>query len=435
MEGISMSSSKPEYESMEPLYFIDAIHNAFDKNADIMHAYESITGDTDRFDDYEMLMDSPLTGIMNESYDMPSNIDSSFNKYYRDDAALLKSIMILISIRFSHDDCVRLHALLSSMHENSFIEKRICKAFSWPPATKWISCLINHDDNPSFDYDYNAFIEYIAGIVSVGNRTVSLTADDYDWLLSNEYNALIDGIKPTVRMMTALASFHARGLLDSLTCKPADWMRYTGYEINNLGAIRIDPMAFLLEDTDSDELAMAKIRFVNTISHSISDRRFMCKPLASMRSFDSMKNTDNENDAFYADSWNIITEWLETGCMQDSTIPDSILCPAVNNPWSYGSMNSRNFSFIINYHLKVCKQNNERVNMPTAMLVISILDTITRWMHEDYTHRYEKFYTKKSRMIALKTGMELITDNYPIEFIIENMLITAADYNDNACDS
>ena len=48
-----MSSLKPEYESMEPSYFIDAIRNAFDKNADIMHAYESITGDTDMLDDYE----------------------------------------------------------------------------------------------------------------------------------------------------------------------------------------------------------------------------------------------------------------------------------------------------------------------------------------------------------------------------------------------
>ena len=47
-------------------------------------------------------------------------------------------------------------------------------------------------------------------------------------------------------------------------------------------------------------------------------------------------------------------------------------------------------------------------------------------------HRYEKFYTKKSRKVALKTGMELITDNYPIEFIIENMLIAADDYDDNA---
>lgn len=428
-----MPSLKQEYESMNPLYFIDAIRNAFDKNADIMHAYESIIDDTDMFDDYEMLMDTPLTGIMNESYDMSSNIDSSFNKYYHDDAALLKSIMLLISIRFNHDDCVRLHALLSSMHENSCIEKRICKAFSWPKATKWISCLINHDDNPSFDYDYNAFIEYIAGIIPVGNRTVSLTADDYEWLLSNEYNALIDGIKPTVRMMTALASLRKRGLLNELHYQPSDWMRYTGYEIDNLGVIKIDPMAFLLEDTDSDELAMAKIRFVNTISHSISDRRFMCKPLASMRSFDSMKTNGKADDAFYADSWNIITEWLETGCMQDSTIPNSILKPAVNNPWIYGSMNPRNFSFIINYHLKECKQNNKRLNMPVAMLVISILDVITRWIHEDYTHRYEKFHTKQSRMVALKTGMELITDNYPIEFIIENMLIAAADY-DNACD-
>lgn len=432
MEGISMSSLKPEYESMEPSYFIDVIRNAFDKNADIIHAYESITGDTDMLDDYEMLMDTPLTGIMNESYDMSSNIDSSFNKYYRDDAALLKSIMLLISIRFNHDDCVRLHALLSSMHENSCIEKHICKAFSWPHATKWISCLINHDDNPSFDYDYNAFIEYIAGIVPVGNRTVSLTSDDYEWLLSNECNALIDGIKPTARMMTALASFHARGLLNELHCKPLDWMRYTGYEINNLSAVKIDPMAFLLEDTDSDVLATAKIRFVNVISHSISDRRFMCKPLASMRSFDSMKTNGKADDSFYAESWNIITEWLETGCMQDSIIPDSILKPAVNNPWSYGSMNSRNFSFIVNYHLKACKQNNERLNIPVAMLVISILDTITRWIHEDYVHRYEKFYTKKSRKVALKTGMELITDNYPIEFIIENMLIAADDYDDNA---
>lgn len=161
----------------------------------------------------------------------------------------------------------------------------------------------------------------------------------------------------------------------------------------------------------------------------------MCKPLASMRSFDSMKTNGKADDSFYAESWNIITEWLETGCMQDSTIPDSILEPAVNNLWSYGSMNSRNFSFIINYHLKACKQNNERLNMPVVMLVISILDAITGWIHDDYLHRYEKFYTKKSRMVALKTGMELITDNYPIEFIIENMLIAAADYNDNACDS
>ena len=75
------------------------------------------------------------------------------------------------------------------------------------------------------------------------------------------------------------------------------------------------------------------------------------------------------------------------------------------------------------------------MNIPVAMLVISILDTITRWIHEDYAHRYEKFFTKKSRKVALKTGMELITDNYPIEFIIENMLIAADDYDDNACDS
>lgn len=307
------------------------------------HLYEQATG----YDDYMRFRKTVLelrrdNSIINK---IPDN--DRFNYY---------AVMLIMRTYCKHEYYSIIDYLASLKDTNMYVSRAIIKAFTRINESCWLAKIdsiideymknnINDDMIADSIHDYNSdsddtdmnsshafscgsfyltlrkFIDIAVSVKLRSKMNMRLTINDIQWLSSSEYVDFMTGVTETNRITAGAVNMHNHDVIHMLTCKPCDYMQYTG--------VGDDPLSFLFTSEDSMGLLTAKIRFINAMMSEAGVKRDSCRIVSQLRITPSLKNYLTQHNMLRTPGNNTETK---TESITDFTANNQIRNHVNNNP-------------------------------------------------------------------------------------------------------